>query len=119
MLLTGEANRFYASGFHSFGGDGVSLVTGDKCYYFTDSRYTEAAGRQVQDAEIREIGRGRGYSVLIGEAVAAHGIHRMPQPRPSSAARRRCSSVSRSCCSRASARFFSATKLPLPATVVR
>ena len=77
MLLTGEANRFYASGFHSFGTDGVALVTGDKFYYFTDSRYTEAAGRHVANAEIREIGRGRGYSVLIGEVIAAHGIRRM------------------------------------------
>ena len=27
MLLTGEANRFYAAGFHSAGTDGVALVT--------------------------------------------------------------------------------------------
>lgn len=45
MLLTGEANRFYASGFHSAGTDGVALVTKEKAYYFTDSRYTEAAER--------------------------------------------------------------------------
>ena len=45
MLLTGEANRFYASGFHSTGTDGVALVTPQKSYYFTDSRYTEAAQR--------------------------------------------------------------------------
>ena len=38
MLLTGEANRFYASGFHSAGTDGVALVTKEKGYYFTDSR---------------------------------------------------------------------------------
>lgn len=44
MLLTGEANRFYASGFHSAGTDGVALVTKEKAYYFTDSAYTEAAG---------------------------------------------------------------------------
>ena len=45
MLLTGEANRFYASGFHSAGTDGVVLVTRSKAYYFTDARYIEAAGR--------------------------------------------------------------------------
>ena len=44
MLLTHEANRFYASGFHSAGTDGMALVTRDGCYYLTDSRYTEAAG---------------------------------------------------------------------------
>ncbi|MEG0780751.1 MAG: aminopeptidase P family N-terminal domain-containing protein, partial [Oscillospiraceae bacterium] len=48
MLLTGEANRFYASGFHSTGTDGVAVVTKEKSYYFTDSRYIEAALRYVQ-----------------------------------------------------------------------
>jgi len=74
ILLTEEANRFYASGFHSSGTDGVALVTRNKAYYFTDSRYTEAARRCVQDAELAEIGRGRGYSVLINEVIEAEGI---------------------------------------------
>ena len=65
MLLTGEANRFYASGFHSTGTDGVALVTEEGAYYYTDARYIEAAMRQVQGAEIHETGRGRGYSVLL------------------------------------------------------
>ena len=43
VLLTCEANRFYASGFHSFGTDGVAVVTRNRNYYFTDSRETEAA----------------------------------------------------------------------------
>ena len=60
MLLTGEANRFYASGFHSTGTDGVALVTEAGAYYYTDARYIEAAMRQVQGAEIHETGRGRG-----------------------------------------------------------
>lgn len=50
MLLTCEANRFYASGFHSSGTDGIALVTRRHNYYFTDSRYTEAAARSVQNA---------------------------------------------------------------------
>lgn len=77
MLLTGEANRFYASGFHSTGTDGVALVTPQKSYYFTDSRYTEAAQRYVQGAEIREIGGGRGYAVLIKEVLKDQGIRRL------------------------------------------
>lgn len=77
MLLTGEANRFYASGFHSAGTDGVALVTRQKAYYFTDSRYTEAAARHVQGAELREVGRGRGYAALIEEVIAEHQIRRM------------------------------------------
>ena len=77
MLLTGEANRFYASGFHSYGTDGVALVTRRKAYYFTDSRYTEAALRYVQGAEVREIGHGRGYGALLEEAVTEQHIRRM------------------------------------------
>ena len=79
MLLTGEANRFYASGFHSAGTDGVALVTRKKAYYFTDSRYTEAAGRCVQGAEIREVGPGRGYTVLLTE-VLEHERYRKALP---------------------------------------
>ena len=77
MLLTGEANRFYASGFHSSGTDGVALVTRKKAYYFTDSRYTEAAGRCLVGAELREIGHGRGYDALIEEAISEQHISRM------------------------------------------
>jgi Xaa-Pro aminopeptidase len=75
MLLTGEANRFYASGFRSSGTDGVALVTKKKNYYFTDSRYTEAARRYVRDAEIGEIKKG--YAPLINEALASEGLKRV------------------------------------------
>ena len=77
MLLTCEANRFYASGFHSTGTDGVALVTRNHNYYFTDSRYTEAAGRHVQDAEIREANREHPYSALINEVIEKEHIARM------------------------------------------
>lgn len=77
MLLTGEADRFYASGFHSTGTDGVALVTRDKAYYFTDSRYTEAAARCLTGAELRETGHGRGYAALIQEAVQEQQVRRM------------------------------------------
>ena len=73
MLLTGEANRFYASGFHSAGTDGVALVTRKKAYYFTDSRYIEAAGRSVQGSgpgpgirRAAERGAGRAAGVSAG-----------------------------------------------------
>ena len=77
MLLTNEANRFYASGFHTAGTDGMALVTRERCYYFTDSRYTEAAQRHVQGADIQEVAAGRGYSVLLKEAVQRHHIRRL------------------------------------------
>lgn len=69
MLLTCEANRFYASGFHSTGTDGVALVTREESFYFTDSRYIEAAHKQVQDAEIRMTDARHPYVDLINAAL--------------------------------------------------
>ena len=77
MLLTNEANRFYASGFRSAGTDGMALVTREACYYFTDSRYTEAARRHIQGADIQEVGAGRGYAALLQEAIQRHHIRRL------------------------------------------
>ncbi len=77
ILLTEEANRFYASGFHSAGTDGMALVTRRGNYYFTDSRYTEAASRMVRDAAVEEVGRGRGYLTLIREVLQRDGVARM------------------------------------------
>ena len=77
VLLTCEANRFYACGFHSAGSDGIAVVTRHHNYYFTDSRYTETAGRYVQGAEIREANRERPYSALINEVIQREHITRM------------------------------------------
>ena len=77
ILLTEEANRFYASGFHSAGTDGMALVTQRGNYYFTDSRYTEAASRVVRGAAVEEVGRGRGYLTLIREVLQRDGVARM------------------------------------------
>ena len=77
VLLTCEANRFYASGFHSSGTDGVAIVTRNHNYYCTDSRYTEAAARHVRDAEIRETDREHPYSALINEVIEKEHITRM------------------------------------------
>jgi len=74
MLLTCEANRFYASGFHSTGTDGTALVTKDETYYWTDSRYIEAAQQQVRDAKIEMTTTGHGYTAFLSEAVERHGL---------------------------------------------
>ncbi len=77
MLLTCEANRFYASGFHSTGTDGVALVTRDETFYFTDSRYIEAAGRVIKDATLGEIRPGWGYHALLKEAMEKHHVKKV------------------------------------------
>lgn len=54
VLLTGLSNRRYATGFPSTGG--FVIVTRDRSFFFTDSRYTEAAGKAIKYSEVVEIG---------------------------------------------------------------
>ncbi len=77
MLLTCEANRFYASGFHSTGTDGVALVTREGNFYFTDSRYIEAAHNKVQDAEIAMTDAAHPYVDLINAAMEKTHVQRL------------------------------------------
>ena len=75
MLLTGEANCYYAAGFM---GEGIALVTRRGSWYFTDSRYTEAADKAIGDAAvIREVSREKPFSALINEALAASGAEKV------------------------------------------
>ena len=75
MLLTGEANCYYAAGFM---GEGIALVTRRGSWYFTDSRYTEAAGMAIGDAAvIREVSREKPFSALINEVLAASGAEKV------------------------------------------
>ena len=74
MLLTGEANCYYAAGFM---GEGIALVTRRGSWYFTDSRYTEAADKAIGDAAvIREVSREKPFSALINEALAEAGAEK-------------------------------------------
>ena len=70
VLLTSEANGFYATG---FAGEGMTLVTKNGCWYFTDSRYTEAAEKAIDGAIVEEISRERPFSVCINEALEKSG----------------------------------------------
>ena len=77
VLLTGEYNRFYASGFATTGTDGVALVTTEGNFYFTDSRYIEAAENTVENAAIGLADREKGYVAWLGEALALPGARRI------------------------------------------
>lgn len=70
MLVTSEPGEFYAVGFH---GEGVVLVTANETWYFTDSRYIEAAGELVKDANI-DMPKGRGYLETVEKLVQEHGL---------------------------------------------
>ncbi len=73
VMLTEEVNRFYATGFHSMGTDGIALVTKNGNYYFTDSRYEVAVKEELHGAEIF-IPDDRNYIKPISEIILAEGI---------------------------------------------
>ena len=76
ILLTGAPNRQYATG--AVIDEGMCLVTADRCEYFTDSRYTETAERQLAGvAQVREITAARPCSALIQSVLDECGIARL------------------------------------------
>ena len=72
ILLTSDSNCFYATGFM---GEGMALITREGSWYFTDSRYTEAAGKAIGDAAvIEQISAKRPFTVCINDVLTVHGI---------------------------------------------
>ncbi len=74
MLVTSEPGEFYAMGFH---GEGVALITSQECWYYTDSRYIEAAGQEISGANVDVLRSGQTYRQLVLSLVAAHNIRRL------------------------------------------
>ncbi len=70
MLITSESGEFYAVGFH---GEGVVLVTKEKCWYATDSRYIEAAGA-IEGVELLQLSAAKSYRQMVAELVSERGI---------------------------------------------
>lgn len=66
LLLTGEANVRYISGFSS--GDSYALLTEKGQVFLTDSRYTEQAGRECAGFTVMDY---RGNSSSLEETLAA------------------------------------------------
>ena len=77
MMLTHQANRFYASGVDATGTDALCVVTRSKHYYITDSRYIEDAQKKVAGAEIRCTSHTVSYGDYLKEIVASCGISKM------------------------------------------
>ncbi len=73
MLLTGSANRFYATSFACDSEGGVALVTKQGNFFFTDSRYIEAAEAQLEDAAIGLVDGQKGYIAWLNEALELSG----------------------------------------------
>lgn len=78
MLITSGANVFYASGFSTSGeGDAVALVTEKKSYFITDSRYTEAAQKQLQNAELIIRENAASYTDHLKALLAQDGVKQL------------------------------------------
>lgn len=74
MLILSEPGERYAVGFR---GEGAVVVTRDRIFYLTDSRYIEAAGEKVSGAVILMTGRGSPQGKLLGGIINDCGIRKM------------------------------------------
>lgn len=72
MLITSMVNRRYATGFPSSAG--AAVITKDTSYFFTDSRYIEAAGKKIEGMEIELTDSKTTYSDKISGVITKHGI---------------------------------------------
>lgn len=74
MLVTSEPGERYAVGFH---GEGLALVSKTDCWYFTDSRYIEAANKEITGAHIDCVSRDRSHRVLAAQVIRERGLDKV------------------------------------------
>lgn len=74
MLVTSGAGERYALGFH---GEGLALISQTDCWYFTDSRYVEAAEKEIVGAHIDCVGQGRSHRTLAAQVMEARSLKRV------------------------------------------
>ena len=72
MLLTSPVNRFFATGFASSAG--ALFITADDAWFFTDSRYIEAAEAAIPNARVRLVTKDETYAKQIGGLLSGSGI---------------------------------------------
>ena len=74
MLITSAPGEFYAAGFH---GEGVAVITPDKSWYWTDSRYIEAANQTITGAEVGMVTTGVTYRQLVKEVMESRAVRNL------------------------------------------
>jgi Xaa-Pro aminopeptidase len=72
IMVTDQASRLYATGFES--SDGVLLITTGDAWFYTDSRYIEAAGKTVSGAHVQIVTKDEPYYHLIKTVLNKCGI---------------------------------------------
>jgi Xaa-Pro aminopeptidase/Xaa-Pro dipeptidase len=75
VLLVGDANRNYLSGFT--GNESFSVITLDKTFFVTDSRFTEQAKNQVMDYEILEYSKSGTFADFLSDLVKKNNIKKL------------------------------------------
>lgn len=71
LLLSSQVNRRYAAGYDI--AEGVAVIGRGGSFYFTDSRYIEAAQNNLQGFTVREVNRENTYAARINAALEALG----------------------------------------------
>ncbi|MBR2188501.1 MAG: aminopeptidase P family protein [Eubacterium sp.] len=74
LLISDPCNMRYYSGFS--GGEGILLITSEDCFLITDSRYTEAAGRE-SDFLVIEESRSHKRVQILQELAGQYGLERI------------------------------------------
>lgn len=75
LMITSGVNRLYATGFQA--SDGLLLVTRDEAFFFTDSRYIEAAEQAVSGAAVLPVDRETTYAKRVGALIDCLGLKRL------------------------------------------
>ena len=75
MLVLSEPNRLYVTGFQA--SDGAALVTKRGSWFFTDSRYIEAARRAVTGAAVAENTAKSPVTSLVNQVLEQTGARRL------------------------------------------
>ena len=72
ILLTSEVNRFYAAEYNI--SEGVAIICRKRCYYFTDSRYIEAAEKNLPDFTVLMVDAAHPYVNRINDAIGENDV---------------------------------------------
>ena len=75
LLLTSRYSRHYGAEFDI--AEGIAIVTKAGCRYFTDSRYSESAQKNIHCFQVVETDRDRSYPKLLNQAIADFGVTRL------------------------------------------
>ena len=72
LLLTSACNRMYAAQYGI--AEGAAVICKNRCYYFTDSRYIEAAEKNLPDFTVQMVDLAHGYNLRINGAIEAETV---------------------------------------------